>query len=119
MHVEHLFEGRVLDAETIELKEEIYGNLVARYDDYVAQGMSSDEAYRRTCEAVTSIEDVLGEKDEPTAAEGPTRVMPRPEPKPDSQPGPVPPQGGAQPKDAPGTSSRLYFFASATCSTLY
>ena len=80
MHVEHLFEGRVLDAETIELKEEIYGNLVARYDDYVTQGMSSDEAYRRTCEAVTSIEDVLGEKDEPTAAEGPTRVMPRPEP---------------------------------------
>ena len=65
MHVEHLFEGRVLDAETIELKEEIYGNLVARYDDYVAQGMSADEAYRRTCEAVTSIEDVLGEKDEP------------------------------------------------------
>ena len=30
MHVEHLFEGRVLDAETIELKEEIYGNPVAR-----------------------------------------------------------------------------------------
>ena len=29
MYVEHLFEGRTLDAETIELKEEIYGNLVA------------------------------------------------------------------------------------------
>ena len=91
MHVEHLFEGRMLDAETIELKEEIYGNLVARYDDYVAQGMSADEAYRRTCEAVTSIEDVLGEKDEPAAAEAPTRAMPRPEPKPGPQPfSPVP-----------------------------
>ena len=95
MHVEHLFEGRVLDTDTIELKEEIYGNLVARYDDYVAQGISADEAYRRTCEAVTSIEDVLGEKDEPMAAGGPTRVMPRPEPKPGSQPDPVPPRPAA------------------------
>ncbi len=65
MYVEHLFEGRTLDAETIELKEEVYGNLMARFDDYVAQGMSEDEAYRRTCEAVTSVEDMLGEKDEP------------------------------------------------------
>ena len=72
MHVEHLFEGRVLDAETIELKEEIYGNLVARYEDYLAQGMSAEEAYRRTCEAVTSVDDVMGEKDEPAE---PTRVM--------------------------------------------
>ena len=63
MYVEHLFEGRTLDAETIELKEEIYGNLVARFDDYVAQGMSEDEAYARTCEAVTSVDDVMGEKD--------------------------------------------------------
>lgn len=78
MYVEHLFEGRTLDAETIELKEEIYGNLVARFDDYVAQGMDADEAYRRTCEAVTSVEDVLdGEKD--SAAESavdPTIVAP-------------------------------------------
>ncbi|WP_455139554.1 hypothetical protein [Thermophilibacter sp.] len=60
MYVEHLFEGRTLDAETIELKEEIYGNLVARFDDYVARGMSEDEAYARTCEAVTSVDDVMG-----------------------------------------------------------
>lgn len=63
MYVEHLFEGRTLDAEAIELKEEIYGNLVARFDDYVAQGMGEDEAYARTCEAVTSVDDVMGEKD--------------------------------------------------------
>lgn len=44
MYVEHLFEGRVLTAEMIELKEEIYGNLVARYEDYVASGMSEAEA---------------------------------------------------------------------------
>ena len=63
MYVEHLFEGRTLDAETIELKEEIFGNLVARFDDYVAQGMSEGEAYARTCDAVTSVDDVMGEKD--------------------------------------------------------
>ena len=86
MYVEHLFEGRVLDAETIELKEEIYGNLVARYEDYLAQGMSAEEAYARTCEAVTSVDDVIGagEKDEPAE---PTRVMPGRE----HEAGPVPP----------------------------
>lgn len=61
MYVEHLFVGRTLDAETIELKEEIYGNLVARFDDYVAQGMGEGEAYAKTCEAVTSLDDVMGE----------------------------------------------------------
>ena len=75
MYVEHLFEGRTLDAETIELKEEIYGNLVARYEDYLAQGMTEAEAYRRTCEAVTSVEDVMGEKDGDAAAD-PTVVAP-------------------------------------------
>lgn len=64
MYVEHLFEGRTLTPETIELKEEIYGNLTARYEDYLAQGMPEDEAYARTCDAVTSVDDVLdGEGD--------------------------------------------------------
>ena len=70
MYVEHLFVGRTLDAETIELKEEIYGNLVARFDDYVAQGMSEDEAYAKTCEAVTSLDDVMGEKGEGAEKDG-------------------------------------------------
>ncbi|MDM8271132.1 hypothetical protein [Thermophilibacter provencensis] len=88
MYVEHLFEGRTLDAETIELKEEIYGNLVARFDDYVAQGMGEDEAYARTCEAVTSVDDVMGEKDagdkddplDATVAAPAAAVAPEPEP---------------------------------------
>ena len=50
MYVEHLFEGRVLTAEMIELKEEIYGNLVARYEDYVAGGMGEAEHHEhRRC----------------------------------------------------------------------
>lgn len=88
MHVEHLFEGRTLTKETIELKEEIYGNLTARFDDYVAQGMSEAEAFSRTCEAVTSVDDVLsgdgeknaeaagGEKDDAGADAEATRVAP-------------------------------------------
>lgn len=65
MYVEHLFEGRVLTAEMIELKEEIYGNLVARYEDYVAGGMGEAEALAQAKASITSIDDVLaGEGDD-------------------------------------------------------
>lgn len=64
MYVEHLFEGRVLTQESIELKEEIYGNLVARYEDYVAGGMSEAEALEKTKASFTSIEDVFKESGE-------------------------------------------------------
>ena len=113
MHVEHLFEGRTLDAETIELKEEIYGNLVARYDDYVAQGMSAEEAYRRTCEAVTSVDDVMGERDDGPAApdgpEAPTRAIPRPEPepRPESPTGAIPPVA-PRPAEPPAPAPRRW-----------
>lgn len=110
MYVEHLFEGRTLDAETIELKEEIYGNLTARFDDYVAQGMSEAEAFSRTCEAVTSVDDVLGgdgeknaeaaggEKNEAGAGEATdaeaTRVAPVAAPVPPGAEDASQPQGG-------------------------
>ena len=108
MYVEHLFEGRVLDAETIELKEEIYGNLVARYEDYLAQGMSAEEAYARTCEAVTSVDDVIGagEKNEPAE---PTRVMPGREhaagPVPPPPASSEPPTAVTPPPATPGTAA--------------
>lgn len=59
MYVEHLFEGRMLTAENIELKEEIYGNLVARYEDYVARGMDPAEALEKTKASMSSIDDVI------------------------------------------------------------
>lgn len=59
MYVEHLFEGRMLTAENIELKEEIYGNLVARYEDYIEGGMDADEALRKTKESMASIDSVI------------------------------------------------------------
>lgn len=68
MHVERLFQGKVLTEETIELKEEIYGNLVARYEDYVASGMSQAEALEKTKASMTSVEGVLaGEEPAPAA----------------------------------------------------
>lgn len=63
MYVERLFEGRLLTAEMIELKEEIYGNLVARYEDLVSDGVDPEEALRRTKESMVSIDDVLSEEE--------------------------------------------------------
>lgn len=69
MYVEHLFQGKVLTAENIELKEEIYGNLVARYEDLLAQGVAEEEALRRTKESITNVDDVLaGEEDADTVS---------------------------------------------------
>lgn len=79
MYVEHLFEGKVLTTENIELKEEIYGNLVARYEDLIADGLDEDEALRRTKESITSIDDVLNSvSDESDSGEDSTgaREMP-------------------------------------------
>lgn len=59
MYVEHLFEGKVLTPENIELKEEIYGNLVARYEDLIASGFDESEAIAQTKESMTSIDDVI------------------------------------------------------------
>lgn len=63
MYVEHLFEGKLLTADMIELKEEIYGNLVARYEDLIADGVEPGDALVRTKESMTSIDDVLAGED--------------------------------------------------------
>lgn len=71
MYVEHLFEGKVLTADMIELKEEIYGNLVARYEDYVAGGMDAAEALEKTKTSIMSLDDVLtGDAEDAPSADG-------------------------------------------------
>lgn len=72
MYVEHLFEGKVLTSSTIELKEEIYGNLVARYEDLIEGGASPEEALALTKQSMTSIDDVIVEEDESFASDGPS-----------------------------------------------
>lgn len=59
MYVERLFEGKVLTEANIELKEEIYGNLVARYEDLVASGVPEEDALEQTKASFTSVDDVL------------------------------------------------------------
>ena len=64
MYVERLFQGKTLTDDIIELKEEIYGNLVARYEDYLTEGMSEADALAKTQASMTSIDDMLaGEAD--------------------------------------------------------
>ena len=72
MYVEHLFEGKVLTSSTIELKEEIYGNLVARYEDLIEGGASPEEALALTKQSMTSIDDVIVEEDESFASDDPS-----------------------------------------------
>ena len=69
MYVEHLFEGRMLTAENIELKEEIYGNLVARYEDYISGGMDPAEALEKTKASMSSIDDVIEGMDDTREAD--------------------------------------------------
>lgn len=78
MYVEHLFEGKVLTPEAIELKEEIFGNLMARYEDYVASGLSEAEALARTKASITDIDDMMGGEDasDPAPDAAPTTVIP-------------------------------------------
>lgn len=103
MYVEHLFEGRMLTADMIELKEEIYGNLVARYEDYIAGGMDKAEALEKTKASLTSIDDVLNEGSAGTAlttqmpATGGAGVPPTP---------PAASVGGADPAAAPAKPAR-------------
>lgn len=68
MYVELLFEGRTMTREAIDLKEEIYGNLMARYEDLLAQGVSEAEALERTKASITSVDDVLGSEGADTGA---------------------------------------------------
>lgn len=69
MYVEHLFQDRVLTEDMVELKEEIYGNLVARYEDYLCEGMSEDEAIAQAKASIADIDEVLDEVDGDEPAE--------------------------------------------------
>ena len=48
----------MLTPENIELKEEIYGNLVARYEDLIAEGVSEEEALERTKQSMSSLDEI-------------------------------------------------------------
>ena len=59
-YVDALFARRGDTAENREMKEEIYGNLAARRDDLIAQGMPEVEAVRAAKAQLPSLDGVLG-----------------------------------------------------------
>ena len=71
MHVERLFEGKTMTVEMIELKEEIYGNLVARYEDYRSQGLPDVDALARAKASITDVDELL---DDGSSAKGEAAV---------------------------------------------
>ena len=72
MYVEHLFEDKMLTPENIDLKEEIYGNLVARYEDLISEGVSEEEALERTKQSMSSLDEI----DEDMASDDPSTISP-------------------------------------------
>ena len=110
MYVEHLFEGKVLTAEMIELKEEMYGNLVARYEDYLAGGMDAAEALEKTKASITSVEDVLAGENADEVAEAGAPVV---QPTADAEPVAEEPVSSAPQAEAPAAEATVLSGATA------
>jgi len=55
-YVDHLFAGRRKTVDIQEAQEEIRTNLEEKYSDYIAQGLSADEAYGQSIKHFTSID---------------------------------------------------------------
>lgn len=117
MYVERLFLGRELTSDLIELKEEVYSNLQARYQDYLAEGLDPEEAYAKTCEAVTSIDDVLGEEDAEADANAAVSES-EPEPEPVAAPEPTPNTRLAKLRNPASWSKGTRIAVAAACALL-
>jgi len=55
-YVDHLFAGRRRTVDIQEAQEEIRTNLEEKYSDYIAQGLSADEAYGQSIKHFTSVD---------------------------------------------------------------
>ncbi|MBQ7383562.1 MAG: DUF4097 family beta strand repeat protein [Clostridia bacterium] len=58
-YVELLFAGAANNERNNELKEELLGNLYDRYDDFVASGMSEEEAYNNSISSIGDLSELL------------------------------------------------------------
>lgn len=58
-YVELLFAGAEKNEKNLDLKEELLGNLYDKYDDFIAAGMSEDEAYRRSISGIGNIDELF------------------------------------------------------------
>ena len=55
-YVDELFKHQKLTSETIELKEEILSNMIAKREDLISQGMDEEMADQKAKESLTSID---------------------------------------------------------------
>lgn len=60
-YLEFVFSDFKATSRVIELKEEIEGNLIEKMNDYIAEGMSEEEASLKAIGSLGNIEDVLKE----------------------------------------------------------
>ncbi|GIP38812.1 hypothetical protein J31TS4_20920 [Paenibacillus sp. J31TS4] len=54
-YVDRLFAGQEMTEELADRKEEVLSNMDARLEDYLAQGLTGEEAFRRTVRQIDSI----------------------------------------------------------------
>ena len=60
-HLETLFAGAQDTLEHRELKEEIRSNLAARIDDYLAEGMSEEQAFQTAIKHIDGMEQLMSD----------------------------------------------------------
>ena len=60
-HLEVLFAGAQDTREHRELKEEIRSNLAARIDDYLAEGMSEEQAFQKAVQHIDGMEQFMSD----------------------------------------------------------
>ncbi|MBO5416705.1 MAG: DUF4097 family beta strand repeat protein [Clostridia bacterium] len=68
-YVELLFAGAANNEKNNELREELLGNLYDRYDDFLASGMSEEEAYNKSIASIGDLSELLEESRQGQSAE--------------------------------------------------
>lgn len=59
-HMDMLFEDAPKNRKALELKEELYGNSVERFEDLVSDGMGEDDAYKTVISSIGDITALFG-----------------------------------------------------------
>ncbi|HOJ09213.1 MAG TPA: permease prefix domain 1-containing protein [Clostridiales bacterium] len=58
-YIDHAFEGIPQTKKVLELKEELVGNLIEKYNDYLKNGKAEDEAYTAAISGIGDISELV------------------------------------------------------------
>ncbi len=64
-YIEHAFEGVPQTKKVLELKEELLGNLIEKYNDFLKNGKSEEEAYTSAVSGIGDISELVENLREP------------------------------------------------------